>query len=358
LLLFRSAVTRNDPKALIRYALAAFVATLAIAWTLVLARDALLIIYISALVAIGLSPLVDAAFQRSTRLPFRIPRAAAVLAVYFAIVGILVGVGMLVIPPLVQQARDLWANRLSLVEKARESLLEWGVLTPNVSIGEAIKQVPVNGTTDVVGTLLGAIWGFVGGVFGTVTILILSFYMLVDSQPLVRAFVRLFPFAERARVNDACRRITAKVSAWLGGQLVLAAVIGTTAAIGLWALGVPYFYVLALIAAIGEMIPVVGPLLAAVPAVLVALAASPGLAVTVALFFFLQQQFENHVLVPRVMSRQVGVSPVVVISALLVGGTLLGVVGAILALPTAAILQVLFEEWAVEEPANQQLHLG
>ena len=137
----------------------------------------------------------------------------------------------------------------------------------------------------------------------------------------------------------------------MAGQLLLGAIIGTTAGLGLWIMGVPYFYVLALIAGVGELIPIVGPLLAAIPAIAVALSVSPVLAVGVAIFFFVQQQVENHVLVPRVMSRQVGISPVVVIMALLIGGSLLGLVGAILAVPTAAILQVLLQELLVEATA-------
>jgi predicted PurR-regulated permease PerM len=107
---------------------------------------------------------------------------------------------------------------------------------------------------------------------------------------------------------------------------------------------VPYFYVLALIAAIGEMIPVVGPIIAAIPAIAVASSVSGQLAFFVGLFFFVQQQVENHVLVPKIMERQVGISPAVVIVALLIGGSLLGVMGAILAVPTAAILQVIYQE--------------
>ncbi len=117
-------------------------------------------------------------------------------------------------------------------------------------------------------------------------------------------------------------------------------------------MGVPYFYVLALVAGIGEMIPVVGPLLAAIPAIVVALTVSPELALGVTVFFIVQQQVENHVLVPKVMERQVGVSAVVVIVALLLGGSLLGIVGAILAVPTAAILQVLFEELVPEATSD------
>jgi predicted PurR-regulated permease PerM len=337
-------VTTREHKAIIRYAMAAAVLTAALSWTLFLVRDALLIVYISALVAIGLSPLVEAAEQRITLKKSRIPRWAAILGIYCSILGILVGVGLLVIPPLVQQARAFVMALPGLVEQGQQWLVAWGILQGDLSATDVIRQSPVGGT-DAVGAVLGAVWGFIGGIFGAVTILILSFYMLADSRQLTRAFVRLFPRAERSRVEDACHRVTTKVSAWLSGQLLLAGIIGTTAALGLWLLGVPYFYVLALIAGIGEMIPVVGPLLAAIPAVAVALSVKPSLALFVALFFFVQQQLENHVLVPRVMARQVGVSPVVVIVALLIGGSLLGIVGAILAVPTAAILLVMFEEW-------------
>src|SRR5690606_17006580 len=106
-------------------------------------------------------------------------------------------------------------------------------------------------------------------------------------------------------------------------------------ALALGLMGVPYFYVLALIAGLGEMIPIVGPILAAIPAVIVALTVSPALGLGVAVFFVVQQQIENHVLVPKVMERQVGVSAVTVVVALLIGGSLLGIVGAILAVPTA-----------------------
>jgi predicted PurR-regulated permease PerM len=150
-------------------------------------------------------------------------------------------------------------------------------------------------------------------------------------------------------VSGIARDISLKVSAWLGGQMVLAAVIGVTATLGLWLMGVPFFFVLGLIAAIGELIPMVGPLLSAIPAVAVALTVSPGLALGVAIFFVLQQQFENHILVPKVMSHQVGVSAVTVIIAILIGGSLLGIVGALLAVPTAAAIQVIFDELTLDE---------
>jgi predicted PurR-regulated permease PerM len=344
-------VTNDDARALIRYALASLVLTIALVWTAWQVRNALLLIYVASLVAIGLSPLVESIERRRAPLSGgrrhfrRLPRWAAILVIYVALIGALVGVGALTIPPLVQQGREFIAALPSLSDRAQTWLVDNRILTEKLSVRDAVEQSPVGGT-DAVGTVFGAVWGVVGGLFGFLTILILAFYFLVDSRNIVRAFLRLFPYSDRPRVEDACHRVVTKVSAWLGGQLLLGFIIGTTAAIGLGVMGVPYSMVLALIAGIGEMIPMVGPLIAAIPAVAVAFSVSPALGLGVAVFFIVQQQIENHVLVPKVMERQVGISAVVVIVSLLIGGTLLGIMGAILAVPTAAILQVLFEELA------------
>jgi predicted PurR-regulated permease PerM len=177
-----------------------------------------------------------------------------------------------------------------------------------------------------------------------VTILILTFYFLVEAEDIFALFLRIFPRDRRARAAAVSHQIGLKVSAWLGGQLLLGGIIGASAAVALGLMGVPYFYVLALIAGVGEMIPVVGPLLAAIPAVAVAWSVSGKLALGVAIFYVIQQQVENHVLVPKLMERQLGVSAATVIIALLIGSALLGIVGALLAVPTAAIVQVLVQE--------------
>jgi predicted PurR-regulated permease PerM len=110
---------------------------------------------------------------------------------------------------------------------------------------------------------------------------------------------------------------------------------------------VPYFYVIALVAAIGETIPIVGPVIGGVTAVAVAITVSPKLALTVGVYFLVLHQLEANILVPKIMERRVGVSPVAVMVALLVGGALWGIIGAVLAIPTAAILSVIIEELAL-----------
>lgn len=334
----------SDPRALIRYALAGLALTAALLWAAYLVRGALLLIYIAGLVAIGLSPVVTRLERRRIRGTRALPRWVAILEVYLLLVVVLVIVTVLVVPPLIEQARAFWTAIPDLLHRGQMWLVDRGILGKELSVGEAVQQAAGSGGSDAVSTVVSALSGIVGGIFGLLTILILAFYLLLDSRQMFRHFISLVPKAERSRVEDASRRISSKVSAWLAGQALLGAIIGTTAAIGLWALGVPYFFVLALIAGLGEMIPVVGPILSAIPAVAVALTVSPATALFVGIFFLVQQQIENHLLVPKIMARQVGVSAGVVIMALLIGGSLLGIVGAILAVPTAAILQVIFQE--------------
>jgi predicted PurR-regulated permease PerM len=316
-----------------------------ILWCAYLVRDVLLLIYISGLLAIGFSPIVRL-IERQKALPIgtrRFPRWLAILILYLVILGTAVGIGLLIWPPLAEQAVQLWDARTSMFDRAQDFLIEKGLLREHLTFSEAVERTPVGESgTQAVGTVIGAVYGVLGGLFGLFTILILTFYLLVEADTLRNTLVRLFPRERRPAVAAASRNITEKVSAWLGGQLLLAVIIGTTSAIGLWLLGIPFFYVLALISGIGELIPVVGPILAAIPAIAVASTVSLNKVLLVVAFFVVQQQVENHVLVPKVMERQVGVSPVTVIISLLIGGKLLGIAGAILAVPTAAILQVLF----------------
>jgi len=316
-----------------------------ILWAMWIARTALLVIYISVLMAIGFAPIVHSIEHYATSTGRRrpIPRWLAILSIYIAIVGAITVIGLMIVPPLVRQARDFWVALPTLLERAQTFLIEHNVLRERITLEQAVRNAP--GTSgDAVGTVATAVTAFVEGIFGVVTILILTFYLLLDSRTLFDGFARLFARPDRPRVEHVARQISSKISAWLSGQMILAGSIGLSAALGLYLLGVPYFYVLALVAAVGEIIPVIGPILSAIPAVAVGFGVSPQTGLFVLVFWIAQQQVENHLLVPKVMERQVGVSPVVVIAALLIGGAVLGILGAILAVPTAAVIQVVVQE--------------
>jgi predicted PurR-regulated permease PerM len=319
---------------------------------LYIARNALLVIYVSVLLAIGLGPLVHYIEHAAAPGTQRLPRWLAILLIYLTIVGALTVVGLLVIPPLIEQSQQLWRRLPELLDRGQAFLVERGLLDHPITLEEAMQSAP--GPGQAVGTVASAVTSVFTGILAIITILILTFYLLIESNSLFAGFARLFPRPDRPRVQDAALKISSKVSAWLSGQLILGGTIGLTAAIGLYLLGVPYFYVLALLAAFGEMIPVVGPIFSAVPAILVALTVSPQTALFTLVFFLVQQQFENHLLVPKVMERQVGVSAVLVIVALLIGGSILGILGALLAVPTVAIIQVVVEQLLDERDREQE----
>jgi predicted PurR-regulated permease PerM len=340
----------SDPRSLIRYACVALAVTITLMWALYLVRAPLLLIYVSALFATGITPLVNfIERQRLIKLSERrLPRPVAILVIYAAVIGSIVGIGAAVFPPLLAQSQQFWKDLPLHLDQAQQRLVSWGLLSPDASFKELLQQAPA-GSSDVVTVVITTLWGLVGGIFGLVSILLLTFYFLVESRDVLNLFVRLFPKGERSRVSDVSGLIGVKISAWLGGQMLLGLIIGTMTAIGYFFMGVPYFFVLAVIAGIGEMIPMVGPLLSAIPAVGVALTVSPALALGVAGYCLILQLVENNVLVPKVMGQTVGLNAVTVIMSLAIGSELLGFVGALLAVPTAAIIQVLFDELYLAE---------
>jgi predicted PurR-regulated permease PerM len=350
---------RSNIKSLILWTIAMVALAAMLLWAAYLVRGVLLLIYVSGLLAIGFSPIVRL-IERQRLLPVgsrRFPRWLAILVLYLFIIGAITAIGFMVFPPLIQQAQELWRVAPGMLDRGFERAQEWlmahGLLSEHLTWRQAVERADVGtGGERAVGTVFTAITGVLGGLFGVFTILVLTFYLLVEAGRLREVLLHMFPPENRARVDAAARDITLKVSAWLGGQLLLALTIGVTSAIGLWLLDIPFFYVLALISGLGEMIPVVGPILSAIPAIAVAATVSWNKVLFVIIFFVIQQQFENHVLVPKVMERQVGINAAGVITALLIGGTLLGVVGAILAVPTAAILRVVLEELFPEASAD------
>jgi predicted PurR-regulated permease PerM len=285
------------------------------------------------------------------------PRWAAILLLYLGGLGLVAVVLAIMLPPLIAQGRELAARVPGYLEMAEAELAALGLLGGDLTWRDIFERVQGAGAgiSGALGAGLSGVFGAVQNVLGAigaiVTVLLLPFYLLVEAESLQAGLLKLFPPERRPAVARVTRDVTIKVGGWLGGQLLLAIVIGSTATLGLWLIGVPYFYVLGLVAAIGEMIPVVGPLLAAVPAVLVGWTESTTIALVVAGFFAAQQFVENNVLVPRIMQSQVGVSAVTVLVALLVGSALLGVVGALLAVPSAAIAQVLFHEFIARDDA-------
>ena len=325
---------------------------LALLWA---AREALMLVYVSALIAMGLSPLVRL-IERPKRQggQRRVPRWLAILSIYAVIVAAVVFLGLLVIPPMVAQGASLWGRMPAEFNRLQTFLVSHKLMLHKITLEEAVQNAPSGSGGNAVGTVLVAISNLIGGIFGLITILILTFYLLLEAGSMFEYLVRFAPLGRRGDVATAARQGVAKVSAWLRAQFILAGVMGTFAAIGLGLMEVPYFYVIALIAAVGETIPIVGPVIGGITAVAVAITVSPKLALMVGTYFLVLHQLEANVLVPKIMERSVGVSPVAVMVALLIGGSLMGLVGAILAIPTAALLSVIIEEVAADRESRIQ----
>jgi predicted PurR-regulated permease PerM len=179
-------------------------------------------------------------------------------------------------------------------------------------------------------------------------------YMLIDAHRLRNLILLFYPAEVRADRRRMLTRMGRRMSSWLSGQLILAAIIGVATFFWLLLLRLPYALPLAILATLGEMIPVIGPILGATPALAIAILYSRWQFWAMLVFAILMQKFENLFIAPRVMSRKVSISPLAVFIAFLIGASLLGIVGAIMAIPVAAIAQVAFEEAFIARRERRQ----
>lgn len=300
-------------------------------------QEIVILLLVSGVLAAGIAPVV-ARVRVLMRLHFhrRISRSTAILFVY---VPLLVGVTLLLffgLPIAAEQSRNLFTELPRLLDerifKPLEQYIPVGhlraMLTPRAS-GSAQPGAYVMGAATVIGS--------------TIAALFIIFYMLIDAERLKNLFLLAFPSRDRATKKVLVRRMGRRMSAWLSAQLVLAGVIAGATFVALLALRIPYALPLAILAGIGEMIPVVGPIVGAIPALAVALFQSPWQFWTLLVVAILIQQVENLVLVPRLMGNQLHVSPLGIFVAFLIGTSLLGVIGAVLAAPMAAAVQLIFD---------------
>jgi len=340
---------RSEQRSLILYGVAMALCGIVLMYAVYLLRAALLTIYVSVLMAIVLSPAVRWIEHRHFfgKKHLGLPRWAAILVLYLMFVIAVVALLAIIVPALISQGSQLWEQLPAYQVQLQEWLAKHGM---NSAWTKIMEELPTAGSA--VSSALGVLQSVAGALGAIVTILLLPYYLLVESTTLEHTWLHLVSKEHRPAFARMTQNVTIKVGRWMSGQLLLCLTIGCTASIGLWFIGVPFFYVLGLIAGLGELIPIVGPLIAAMPAILIALTVGPKAAVFVVIYFSVQQFIEGSVLVPRIMERQVGVTAVTVIVALLIGSELFGVVGALLAVPTAAIIQVVLQEFVSRDHAQ------
>jgi predicted PurR-regulated permease PerM len=192
---------------------------------------------------------------------------------------------------------------------------------------------------------VGIVTGVGGGILGLLTVFVMAFYYLTEKALLRRIVINQVKPSSRERVERIWSLVEAQVGRWLRGQLTLCLIIGSLSFVGYGLMGVRFWPLLGLWAGITEIIPIVGPWLGGIPAVAIAATMSWDKAFMVAIFVILLQFLENSILVPRVMRGAVGLSPLTVFVAILAGTQYLGVIGALLAIPIAAAIQVILSEY-------------
>lgn len=315
--------------------------TVGAALLLIRANYVFILLFIAIIYAEGLRPLVD---LLNTRL--RLPRPLAVFTLYLAILMIVLGLGWLMVQPLVQQVSSLTAA-LPGVERQLHALTTriQHLAGSNAQIAAALNgiQGQLGGLFTKIVPLLLSVPLLLGQlIFSAVVIAVMAFFWLTGIERLKPFIISLFPPRTQPTVDDVLHVLSERVGSYLRGVVVNMFVIGILSGLGNWVLGVPYPLLLGIIAGLTELLPYIGPWISGGAAVLVALLLlGPLKAVEIVALYLAIQEIEGNTLVPVVMMRTVKLNPLTVVVAVLLGTEVLGIVGGVLAVPAAAIVEVL-----------------
>ena len=300
---------------------------------------------ISVFLAVALSPLVNFV-QR-----IRMPRVLAIGIVYVALLLIITGVGALVTRPLVSQsqqlidyAESLYANRAGLIGQLQDLAQQYGLGAYTDTIQAQLASLPGR-LTSVAGPLLAATTSVISSIYASISILLLTFFLLLDGERFVAAALRLISPAQRPRVRRILGHGSHAIYGYISGNLAISLIAGIATFIALTVLRMPYAVILALVVAFLDLVPLVGATIGAVIASGVALFVDPLKGGILIVFFIVYQQIENNLIQPIVYGRSVQLHPLAIFLAVLAGGSLLGILGALLAIPVAEIIRILWGEW-------------
>ncbi|MBI4050804.1 MAG: AI-2E family transporter [Candidatus Doudnabacteria bacterium] len=314
---------------------------------LYLVRDIILTLLIAMVMAAAMDPLVEWLYRKA-----KFPRGLSVILVYLVFIGFVAMIIYFLIPPMVVQFNQL-AQRLGDFRQELD--------TKTVTLARVLNQLGITqglsnlgeNFAKITGNFFQTTLGVFSGIVQVISVLAISFY-LISSESGMKNFVKsLTPFKHKAYAVALTDKIQKKISHWVLGQIILSAFIFVLTFIGLTILGVKYALALSLLAGLLEIIPYLGPILSAIPAIFVAFVQSPPLALFVLILYIVVQQVENYVLVPKIMGRTVGANPVVILLAVLVGFNIAGILGMLLAVPIVAAVSAFLSDF--RESASQEL---
>lgn len=299
-------------------------ALILVALIIYLIRDLLIILFVAVILMSALAPMVNFFVK------IKLPKALSIAITYIIVIAVIASVLTLILQSLVEETTRLIVTLPSVASQFFNI----------ADIDKSLFQQELSAFSKNIFSITLSIFD---NVLTLIFLLVLTFYLLLERENLEARIASLF-LGKEERVKKSIVAIEEKLGSWLRGQLFLSVIIGLLVYLGLLILGIPYALPLALVAGVLEVVPVIGPIVSAIPAIFIALTISPVLALGVAAMFFVIQQMENHLIVPQVMKRAVGLNPLVVILAIAVGSRLLGFAGALLAVPLAVVLQIIATE--------------
>jgi predicted PurR-regulated permease PerM len=305
-----------------------------------LISDILVLLFATVIFTSAIDPSVDWMNRKG------IPRGFGILIIYLVLLGVIGAVVYLIIPPIITQFGQLGNDLPMYVERFNEylgKLRNFGSDNWVSNIKNSLSNSS-SGLPSAANSIFSTLFSFFGGIFSFVIILVITFYMVAEENSIRKLVWSLTPERNQHYVMDLLTRMQKKIGLWMRGQLILCVVIFLLTYIGLTILGVKYALVLALIAGLTEFIPYLGPIIGAIPAVFLAFSQSPMHALLTAILYLVIQQIENNFLVPKVMQKTAGLNPIISIVALMIGFSLGGVLGALLAIPVTTAGMVLVED--------------
>ena len=304
-------------------------------------RSILVLVFVAAFLAVGLDPAV----RRLEK--WRLSRGQAVAAIFAVTVLFIAAFIAAVIPPLVRQVASFATDLPEYVEDLSNrypAIDEW---VQENDIATKLRDATQNAPS-IIGGSLGQVLGVAGSLassfFNFLTVVVLTIYFLLSLSRIRSGTLKLVPKSKRNRVQELVDPILEKIGAYIAGNIIVSIIAGVVSFVFLVIVQVPFPVALALWVAIADLMPLVGASLGAVPAVVVAFFASPAQGIATAAFFIAYQQLENYVIAPRVMTKAVDVSAAAVLLAALIGASLLGFVGALMAIPAAAAIKIIATE--------------
>jgi predicted PurR-regulated permease PerM len=305
-------------------------------------RHTILLIYVSILFAVIFTPVVRR-IERVSLGKWHASRGVALLILLAALAAMLGIIFFVVLPPIVHDAQGLAQDLPEQVHQLSQRLQDFPL---GRKLAAQLKpDALAQHFTDLLRRVLNAVSGVIGGVMDALILALLSAYFILDGRSAFEWTLSLVPTVDRQRLSTTLRSGAHRAQRWLTGQALLMLILGSLTAVVLGAMHVRYFYALALFAGLANFVPVVGPIVTVALASVAALLDSWLKVLGVVIFYLSYQQVENAYLSPRIMQANVGLSPVVVIISLAIGGALAGVLGALVAVPTAAMIATLVSEY-------------